>query len=199
MKKIPTIFNRDWEGDRSLVTEEINPQAKWVFDGEGLPYQKLDGTCCKIQAGKFFKRREVKKGKEDPAGFILEQHDEITGKRIGWVEVGESKEDKYHREALFASQHRTLMCNNDNIRDATYELIGPKVQGNPENKESHEIIPHDALRLLIPNEPPLEFTSLKAWLSNKDIEGIVWHHEDGRMAKIKLRDFGLKRKKDKEV
>ena len=24
-----------------------------------------------------------------------------------------------------------------------------------------------------------------------DIEGIVWHHPDGRMAKIKRRDFGL--------
>lgn len=24
------------------------------------------------------------------------------------------------------------------------------------------------------------------------IEGLVWHHDDGRMAKIKRRDFGLK-------
>jgi hypothetical protein len=30
-------------------------------------------------------------------------------------------------------------------------------------------------------------------LAGKDIEGIVWHHSDGRMAKIKLRDFGHKR------
>jgi hypothetical protein len=26
-----------------------------------------------------------------------------------------------------------------------------------------------------------------------NIEGIVWHHPDGRMAKLKLRDFGVKR------
>jgi hypothetical protein len=26
-----------------------------------------------------------------------------------------------------------------------------------------------------------------------DIEGLVFHHPDGRMAKIKLRDFGMKR------
>ena len=26
-----------------------------------------------------------------------------------------------------------------------------------------------------------------------DVHRIVWHHEDGRMAKIKGRDFGIKR------
>jgi hypothetical protein len=36
--------------------------------------------------------------------------------------------------------------------------------------------------------------SLKAYLAYKDIEGIVWHHSDGRMVKIKGKDFGLKRK-----
>jgi hypothetical protein len=34
---------------------------------------------------------------------------------------------------------------------------------------------------------------LREWLLDRDIEGLVFHHPDGRMAKIKLRDFGLKR------
>jgi hypothetical protein len=28
--------------------------------------------------------------------------------------------------------------------------------------------------------------------THKDIEGIVWHHPDGRMVKIKKKDFGYK-------
>ncbi len=42
---------------------------------------------------------------------------------------------------------------------------------------------------------PRTFDGLREWLTDRNIEGIVFHHEDGRMAKIKLRDFGLKRGK----
>ena len=42
-------------------------------------------------------------------------------------------------------------------------------------------------------EPPRTFAELRRWLAGQDIEGLVWHHPDGRMAKIKRRDFGLER------
>ena len=99
MKKTPTIFKRD-EVKRNLVTEEINEVCQWVFDGEGKATRKYDGTCCKIQDGKFFKRREVKKGKNDPDCFVLEQEDTTTGKRVGWVPVEENNENQYHLQAF---------------------------------------------------------------------------------------------------
>lgn len=40
---------------------------------------------------------------------------------------------------------------------------------------------------------PRTFESLRDYLVGLDIEGIVFQHPDGRMAKIKNRDFGLKR------
>lgn len=46
MRKMPTLFERDWNGDRSRVTEKVNPLAQWVIDGEGVPTQKHDGTAC---------------------------------------------------------------------------------------------------------------------------------------------------------
>lgn len=49
--------------------------------------------------------------------------------------------------------------------------------------------------MTIEEQPPRDFDGLRAWLDGKDIEGIVFHHPDGRMAKIKLRDFGLRRPK----
>ena len=59
MKKIPTMFLRDWNGDRSRVTREPNPACRWVFDGEGVATRKYDGACCMVHDGKLYKRREL--------------------------------------------------------------------------------------------------------------------------------------------
>jgi hypothetical protein len=40
---------------------------------------------------------------------------------------------------------------------------------------------------------PRDFGGIKDYLRDKDIEGIVFHHPDGRMVKIKKKDFGFKR------
>jgi hypothetical protein len=39
---------------------------------------------------------------------------------------------------------------------------------------------------------PLTFAGLRDWLlARPHYEGIVWHHPDGRRAKLKHRDFAL--------
>lgn len=179
MKKIPTIFKRNPENMREILTDP-HPDCGWVFDGEGVPTRKYDGTCCKIEGGKFFKRREIKKGKPVPADFVEEMHDPNTGKRVGWVPVADVPDNKYHLEAFDPA-----------LIDGTYELVGPKIQGNPEKYMDHTLIAH-ASAIEYP-DVPRGFDSLAAWLRDKDIEGLVFHHPDGRMAKIKKRDFALKR------
>lgn len=183
MKKIPTIFERDWEGDRSRVVDKPNPAAAWVFAGEGVATRKIDGTSCMIRGGQFFKRREVKKGQTPPPEFELADYDEETGKTVGWMPVTYAAEDKWHQEAL---------VNSGAMQDGTYEAVGPHFQGNPEKHERDTLVSHDALAI-DDGAVPRAFDGLREWLVGKDIEGIVWHHPDGRMAKIKLRDFGLKR------
>lgn len=180
MKKIPTIFDRDWQGDRSRVTRDPNPEAAWVFAGEGAATKKIDGTSCAIIDGKFYKRLEVRAGKPVPADFLVSTHDTETNKVTGWIPVGQGPEDQYHREAFAAD-----------LADGTYELVGPKIQGNPEKLGRHELIDHASLGLA--DDVPTDFDALREWLSDKDIEGVVWHHPDGRMAKIKKRDFGQDR------
>jgi len=184
MRKIPTIFERDWNGDRSRVLDLPNLACGWVFAGEGVATTKLDGTSCMVQGDKLFKRRELKPGEPAPGAMIIVDLDDETGKAVGWVPVGDGPEDRYHRGA-FA---RLLPW-----PDGTYELIGPKVQGNPEKQDRLRLVPHSVETLGLADQPPRGFNELRAWLTGKDIEGIVWHHPDGRMAKIKLRDFGLKR------
>lgn len=183
MKKIPTVFERDWNGDRSRVVDQVHPGCEWVLAGEGTPTRKLDGTCCMIRDGKLYKRRELRAGDPMPANFEVADQDDETGKIVGWVSVGDGPEDRIHREAL----PPTIP-----LDDGTYELIGPKVQGNPEGWPSHYLVPHGLNKI---DDAPRTFAGLREWLAGLDIEGVVWHHPDGRMAKIKLRDFGLKRAK----
>ena len=190
MKKIPTIFVRDWEGTLGpparFVLDEPHPDCAWVFAGEGAPTRKLDGTCCLVRGGLLYKRHEVRPGNDTPEGFEAIETDEETGKTVGWVAVGDGPEDRWHREAWDATPDELR-------RDGTYELIGPKIQGNPEQAEVHTLIPHTVMALRAA-DPPRTFDGLREWLTATDVEGIVFHHPDGRMAKIKGKDFGIKRK-----
>jgi hypothetical protein len=187
MKKIPTLFERDWDGDTSRALPAVHPGCEWVLAGEGTATRKLDGTCCMVRGNRLYKRRELRKGERAPPNFEIVDADKETGKIIGWVPVGDGPEDKYHREAF---EH----LKNAIVTDGTYELIGPKVQGNPENWTDHDLVAHDAFMLVLDEDtPPRTFEGLSAWLADRDIEGIVFHHPDGRMAKIKKRDFGLAR------
>lgn len=180
MKKIISLFQRNYETDR-LVRDEVVPGAEWVILGEGIATEKIDGTSCLIQDGKFFKRYDLKRGRKSPQGFIPAQDpDSITGHHPGWLEVDPNKpEDKWHIEGL----------KNSNRDDGTYELIGPKVQSNPYKLTTHKLEKHGD-RLLSDN--PRTFESIREFLNHNLIEGIVWHHPDGRMVKIKRKDFGFK-------
>jgi hypothetical protein len=181
MKKIVSLFQRNYEGDRQ-VRDEIVPGAEWVAAGEGVATRKYDGTCCLIRNGKLYKRYEVQKGKQPPANFEpANDVDTNTGKQQGWLPVGDGPEDVYHREA-FAGR---------SLAEGSYELLGPKIQGNPEAAAKHTLVAHAQADQLL--DCPRTFAELREYLRTRDIEGIVWHHPDGRMVKIKARDFGIKR------
>lgn len=182
MKKIPTLFNRDFEHNPRFVTKTLNPDASWVVNGEGIATRKYDGTCCAIINGVFLKRRELRRGENEPFDFILADYDQKTGKKQGWVEVGNGNDDKYHREAYEKLENKS---------DGTFELLGKKVQGNPEGIANGHILLRHSEAETYP-DCPRDFDGLKAFLKDKNIEGIVWHHQDGRMAKIKKRDFNYK-------
>ena len=186
MKKTPTAFDRDWDGDRSRVVNTPHKDCAWVFAGEGVATRKLDGTSCMIRDGKLYRRRELRKGDAAPPSFEVADVDDETGKTVGWVPVDSDPTNRWHLEAF--DTNRVYV-------NGTYELVGPKIQGNPERYAEHELVNHEAPDLILDPQPPRDFEGLRAWMTDQDIEGVVWHHSDGRMAKLKLRDFGLKRKR----
>jgi len=182
MKKISTLFKKD-PNNLARVTEEVDLQNQWVMDGEGVATRKWDGTACAIINGALYKRYDVKKGKQVPNGAIpCQEPDKTTGHWPHWVRCLRSDpQDKYHIEAFD-------VLSDD--RDGTYELIGPKVNGNRERKSSHVLMRHGNI------EYPMKlrgFWLLKGFLEAHDIEGLVFHHPDGRMCKIRAKDFGIQR------
>lgn len=187
MKKIPNLFKRNYE--TGLIYDEIVEGSEWVQSGEGVATQKFDGTACAIINNKFYKRYDAKIDrvtgkykKPIPKGAIsCQEPDFITGHHPHWIATNPfNPTDKYYYEAFISKWE-----------DGTYELCGEKVQSNPEKITGHKLIKHGNVIL---KNIPTDFEGLKKWLSNCNIEGIVWHHSDGRMVKIKCTDFGLKRK-----
>lgn len=180
MKKIPTLFQRD-ENDRSHVTRDVNPLAAWVLDGEGIATRKYDGTAVMLdENGNWWARREVKPGKTPPENFQAIGHDDVTGKTVGWEPIAQSPFLKFHEEALRNSVHV------DEYGAGTYELVGTKINGDPEQFGRHDLVRHGAFDL---PDAPRDYDGLRNYLTARSWEGIVWHHPDGRMAKLKRKDF----------
>lgn len=185
MRKIPTLFKRDFTRHGEIV-DEYADGTEWVVQREGHATRKYDGTSVLIRSQKMYKRYELRPGKVAPEDFEQADYDEKTGKATGWVQVGWGNEDKWHRAAIDGGDP-----DNVDLPDGTYELVGPKVQGNPERYETHTLVRHAEAEVY--EDAPTEFTALRDWLEAKDIEGLVWHHPDGRMVKIKKKDYRLKR------
>ena len=188
MKKIISLFQRNYETDR-LVRDELVQGAEWVANGEGIATRKFDGTACSIIEGKLYKRYDVKQGKPIPEGAIacMDEPDANTGHFPFWLPVKEGEpSDKYFLKAFNIGKDYY----GNELIDGTYELCGKKVQGNPEAVEGHRLVPHGKEVL---DDVPRTFNGIKEYLKDKNIEGIVWHHPDGRMVKIKKKDFGFKR------
>lgn len=181
MKKIPTVLVRNPD-DRAHVLPEIAPGCEWVLDGEGVPTRKYDGTCVMLdENGEWWARREVKKGKTPPARWISVDFDETTGKSVGWEPISQSPFAKFHAEAAEGENWG---------RGLTYELCGPKINGNPEGFDHHELIAHvDAQSTDVQPNSPDGLVDLVRAVGETGWEGIVWHHPDGRMAKLKVRDL----------
>ena len=183
MEKIPTIFNR---GPDFKVTEQVREGCEWVFAGEGIATEKLDGTNVRltIRAGqcvRLEKRRNPSKKQKQ------------LGIKDGWyVDADEfSKEDKWIFEAMGNTD-----LNQWPDGEHSAEALGPRIQGNPLGLEQHICVPFN---LAIPTFDELDrsFGGLKQALNELEskyspknlAEGIVFHHPDGRRAKIKRKDF----------
>jgi hypothetical protein len=194
MIKIPCLFQRDFtDKRRPLLLRAVTQGCEWVMAGEGAATRKRDGTACLVKDGVLYKRYDVKKGKIVPVGAIpcTPAADAVTGHWPHWVEVTSSGGDScWHMEAWTGlrvsdgSRFRPKL----NLENGTYELCGPKINGNPEQLEEHVFIRHESEVLA---NIPRDYDKLRETLRLARYEGIVFHHPDGRMCKIRRDDYGF--------
>lgn len=177
-----TLYRVDYhkKGSPGVIHNEIRPENIWVFEEGVRMFRKRDGTAAMIKSGKIYKRYDCKQGKTPPEGAIpCQDPDELSGHWPHWVECIEGN----------PSDKGFLSVDISGLQDGTYELCGEKIGGNPEGFIGHQLIKHDS------EEYPLlvEFQCLKEFLAARAIEGVVYHHKDGRMCKLRKADFGLER------
>ncbi len=185
MKKMPCLFVREFHSNKSFtLTNAITPGCEWVSAGEGRATRKWDGTACAIILGKLYKRYDAKKHpktgeyKLPPTDAIpCCEPDAVTGHWPHWILVGNEPEGRWHREAADALP----------LADGTYELVGPRINGGPESVSGHMLVRHGDHDV----ECERTFDGLKRALEGNAIEGIVFHHPDGRMCKIRRADYGI--------
>lgn len=183
MEKIPTLFERD---DRFKVTPTVRDECSWVLQGQGRATEKLDGMNVRLTVRSGTLVRLEKRRNPDKAQKKL-------GIRDGWY-VDTSIEDPADRYLITAAGNTDVTDWPDGEHAA--EAMGPKIQGNPLNLEQLHCVPFN---LEIPDYEgiPVTFDDLRAhvlalesrYRPGQLAEGIVFHHPDGRRAKIKRKDF----------
>lgn len=188
MKKISTLFEREFKDHKIVKTlPKAHPGMEWVLEGEWIATVKYDGVCCAVIDRQYYKRYDCKKGKTPPEGFIpCCEPDTITGHWPGWVKVDEKNPaDKW----FVTAYEMTSMLENYGMKlsDGTYEAVGRCFQNNPYNFTSNKLIKHGKEII----EVERTFDGIKKYLSEHEIEGLVFWKDGSPQCKIKRSDFGF--------
>lgn len=188
MRKIPTLFQREFDGHRVVVIlpELTSSDLSWVLEGQGFATEKTDGACCAILNGKYFKRYDAKRDKHGimknpPDGAIpCDNPDPITGHWPHWVLVNaDAPEDHW----FVVAKENTAGI----LSDGTYEAVGPHFNSNHRHLKQDMLVRHGTIILDLPDR---SFDGIRSYLASHNIEGIVFWKDGIPCCKIKRKDFG---------
>lgn len=186
-----TLWKRVYDdGGVVEILPEVNPGCEWVLDGEGVATEKVDGSCCAVIDGVFYKRYDAKRGKTPPKGAIpcQPEADPITGHWPHWVKVDtRAGADKWFIRAWANTPWIGEMA--DGSADGTYEAVGLHFNGNPYGLDDDFLEKHGRIKI---KDFPRTFDGMKEYFRVHPIEGVVFHRGNGDMVKIKRSDFGFR-------
>lgn len=188
MKKIPTVFVREYEDNKVVgISDTFTSELTKKAFLEGDATIKWDGACCAIIDGEFYRRYDAKQGKTPPAGAIpCCEADPITGHHPHWVKVDENNsDDKWFVEAY---KNTLAGAGELGVGDGTYEAVGKHFRDNPYGFTADLLIKHG---IDIFENLPRTVEDIRSFLENVYVEGIVFWLDGEPIAKIKRRDFGL--------
>lgn len=187
MRKITTIFERNWEGNRTVIDQYTNA-AFPIVALTAKATEKLDGMNVRLTVRRHTVVRVEKRRNPD-------KRQKAIGIEEPWYVDADpyGPEDKYIFEAVVNTKL-------GDIPDGEWsgEAVGPRIQGNPLGLEAHEVCLFSCGKASVFENVPITYAELKVWLplqktkfgsGDRPIEGIVWHCANGEMFKIKTKDF----------
>lgn len=187
-RKMTALFEIDRV--KHVGTDVVNEKSAWVFTEPAVATVKRDGTGVLVtDSGEVLVRRSVKKGKRVPEGFRLAEVDAFTGHMFGVEPVAQS--------GFKAMMEEALPKTGQLLEPGTYELCGPKINGNPERLDAHVLIRHGAevlpavpdMRTVAPDDAFELLKVLFKDLQADGVEGVVWWGTDDKRVKLRVKDF----------
>jgi len=186
MRKIKTIFKRDWGGNGNVINEYIDG-----FDPSILMMstatEKLDGTNVRITTRNNVVVRVEKRINPNS-----------IQKSKGIVDPWYKDTDEYSPEDKWIFD-ATKNTDYSDVPDGEWsgEAVGKNIQGNPLGLENNKVVFFTLGQAPVFYNVPTDYDGLREWLPKQrskygndcGIEGIVWHCENGDMFKIKTKDF----------
>jgi len=175
-----------------------------------------------------FRRYDVRKGNKPPAGSVPAGTNEEGQVEFYWIEVTDSDDpmDQYYQSALKKEGGKLvavyLICPtpegftsrevpSSEIEPGTYELIGPKIQGNRYQLPTettdvvlsqkgkiitrpvprHYFIRHGAFSVDTGFFPEINLAGLTKFIVENELEGLVVHFENGKSFKVNRGHIGV--------
>jgi hypothetical protein len=194
MKKMTTLYKQqftklpDNKGRIfSGLSKETNPENDWVFtDPTVVAYRKLDGASAAIINGNIYSRYMSRQRKNTAAQVPLNgipaqlNIDEATQTHPYWVPAEAKGTGKHHYNAFI---------NQPGLPDGTYELIGPSINGNPDDVVINTLMSHNADSLLVKLPEVITREILKQLIISQPWEGLVFRNSNDDMCKLRRVDF----------
>jgi hypothetical protein len=185
MRKILTIFDRDWEGKRGVINKYIDGFSPSVLEN-ATATEKLDGTNVRLTVRKHTLVRLEKRRNPDKI-------QKAKGIEEPWYKDADEY-DPQDKHIWDAARNTDLSTVPDG--EWSGEALGADIQGNPLGAVTNRVVLFSLGAAPIFDSVPTDYDGLKAWLPQQQskygtgqIEGIVWHCSNGDMYKIKLKDF----------
>lgn len=190
MIKLKTILPKDPADLGRVIPGNLIPGIKFFS-------LKVDGTACMIKDGIPYCRYDLKSGKSIPNGAIpCQEADLLSGHHPHWIPLDINN----HSHKYMLEGFKNLKF----IQDGTYECIGPKIQGNPHQEDTHLFIPHFyedlnfEVNFDLMNENPYNY--FYNLFLDFPYEGLIAYDSDfNPIGKIRRKDFGFKNTKFNKI